>query len=240
MSNGWAEQEFWGTRPRRVEGGIQIHATRGPIARSWWSRRFVEVLESLGVGGRLARGRGYARQGQILSLDVDAGAVVARVQGSAPTPYAVRIGVPAYGKAEWARVIDALAADAWFAATLLGGEMPREIEELFAAEGLALFPASGADLTMDCTCPDHQVPCKHLAAVFYLLAERFDAEPFTVLALRGRDRERLLAELRSRRAAQPPEGGRAGEPARAAPLQERLDAFFTAGPLDPPPPGPRT
>ena len=229
-------EPFWADpvarRPRKVEGGIQINSTRGPIARTWWSERFVQVLESLGVGGRLARGRAYARQGQIVSLDVDAGGALAQVQGSRPRPYRVRIGIPAFGKAEWAAVTGALVEDASYAAALLNGEMPREIESVFAGVGLALFPATARDLAMDCSCPDVEVPCKHLAAVVYALAERFDADPFQILALRGRDRETLLAELRERRAAAAPQAGPA--------LAEQLDRFFAAGPLEPPPAGPPT
>ena len=189
------------SRPRKVEGGIQIHSNRGPVARTWWSQRFLGVLESLGVGGRLSRGRSYARAGQIVSLDVDVGGAVAQVQGSRPRPYEVRIGVPAFGKAEWAAVAQALADDASYAAALLNGDMPRDIERVFEAVGLSLFPASDRDLAMDCSCPDYAVPCKHLAAVCYVLAERFDADPFQILALRGRHRDALLDELRTRRAA---------------------------------------
>lgn len=215
-------EPFWAdpgaTRPRPVEGGIRIHSTRGSVANTWWSGRFLEVLESGCVGGRLARGRAYARRGQIVSLQVGPGSATALVQGSAAKPYRVRIGVRAFDKAEWARATTALAADAFHAASLLAGEMPREIEDLFAGIGLALFPADRRDLTMDCTCPDAEVPCKHLAAAFYLLAERFDADPLAVLALRGRDRETLLDDLRARRA-------------RAGPAAD-LDGWFDAGSLD--------
>lgn len=225
------------TRPRKVEGGIQVASTRGSIARTWWSKRFIEVLEEIGVGGRLSRGRSYARAGQIVSLDVDAGSAVAQVQGSRPQPYKVRIGIPAFGKAEWGAVAQALADDASYAAALLNGEMPREIESVFDGVGLALFPATTRDLAMDCNCPDFAVPCKHLAAVFYVLAERFDADPFEILALRGRDRETLLDDLRARRAAAGPAGPADGVPA----LDEVMDSYFAAGPglhdrLD----GPRT
>jgi uncharacterized Zn finger protein len=224
-------------RPRRVEGGIQINSTRGPVARTWWSQRFLGVLESLGVGGRLSRGRSYARAGQIVSLDIDVGGAVAQVQGSRPRPYQVRVGVPAFGKAEWAAVAQALTDDASYAAALLNGEMPRDIERVFEAVGLSLFPADARDLAMDCSCPDHAVPCKHLAAVCYVLAERFDADPFQILALRGRHRDALLEELRTRRAAAVP----------AAPdgedLASVMDRFWTpaaepperlAGPRTPP------
>jgi len=192
------------SRPRKVEGGIQIHSTRGAVARTWWSQRFLSVLESLGVGGRLSRGRSYARAGQIVSLDVDVGGATARVQGSRPQPYQVRIGVPAFGKAEWAAVAQALTDDTSYAAALLNGEMPRDIERVFEAVALSLFPANERDLAMDCSCPDYAVPCKHLAAVCYVLAERFDADPFQILALRGRHRDALLDELRARRAAAAP------------------------------------
>ena len=177
---------FWRAAPpakaRTVRGGIQINATRGPVARTWWSARFLAVLDAAGVGGRLARGRTYARKGQTVSLQVDAGAATARVQGSAARPYRVRIGVSTLDKAQWTAVLDALAADASLTAAMLAGELPREVEDVVGAQGVALFPAGRGDLAMDCTCPDATVPCKHLAAVFYLLAERFDADPFAVLA----------------------------------------------------------
>src|SRR4051812_12269583 len=223
-------------RPIRVEGGIQINRHRGARARTWWSRRFLGVLEELGVGGRLSRGRSYARAGQIISLDVDAGSVVASVQGSRPTPYKVRIGVPAFGKTEWAAATAALAAEAGHAAALLAGDLPHEIEQVFGSVGLSLFPGSARDIVMDCTCPDRAVPCKHLAAVFYVLAERFDDDPFQILALRGRDRAALLEDLRARRAepagdgapdaARGADGSAGGSPDPAAPLSAVLDAFY--------------
>ena len=114
-------------------------------------------------------------------------------------------------------MLDALAADASLTAAMLAGELPREVEDVVAAQGVALFPAARGDLAMDCTCPDSTVPCKHLAAVFYLLAERFDADPFAVLALRGRDRETVLDALRARRTRAPERPAAAGGPGRLLP-----------------------
>ncbi len=48
-------------RPRAVEGGLKARSRRGAIAQTWWSERFIQVLESMGLGSRLARGRNYAR-----------------------------------------------------------------------------------------------------------------------------------------------------------------------------------
>jgi uncharacterized Zn finger protein len=192
----WSES----SRPLPVEGGLKARSTRGAIGQSWWSGRFIAVLESIIVGGRLERGRNYARRGQVISLDVAPGMVSALVQGSRLQPYRVRVGLTAFGKPEWARLERALAESAWYSAKLLAGEMPEDIEDVFGQLGLTLFPASSAELAMECSCPDWQVPCKHIAAVFYLLAETFDDDPFAILAWRGREREELLASLHALRA----------------------------------------
>jgi uncharacterized Zn finger protein len=187
-------------RPLRVEGGLKARSERGAIGESWWSKRFLAVLESFALGSRLTRGRNYARKGQVLSLDVEPGAVIASVQGSRPQPYRVRIGLTAFDDKTWRQVEAALAGQAIFSARLLAGEMPAEIEDAFAAAGHPLFPTSIAQLAMRCSCPDPAVPCKHIAATFYLLAEAFDDDPFRILHWRGRDREQLLSRLRELRA----------------------------------------
>ncbi|MFV2101344.1 SWIM zinc finger family protein [Micromonospora sp. LOL_024] len=187
-------------RPRRVDGGLRARSTRGAIGVSWWSRRFLEVLESFALGTRLTRGRSYARAGQVVSLDVTPGVVRAAVQGSRPRPYQVQVALPPFPARLWARIEAELAAQAFFSARLLAGDLPAELEELFAGVGAPLFPAAVEELDQRCSCPDAAVPCKHLAATFYLLAEAFDADPFTLLHWRGRGRAQLLARLRELRA----------------------------------------
>jgi uncharacterized Zn finger protein len=184
------------SRPRKAAGGIKARSVRGPIGERWWSRRFIDVLESFGLQTRLTRGRAYARSGQVLSLDIGTGHVTALVQGSRVKPYAVKLTVDPLTTRQWKRVEEALAARAIFRARLLAGEMPAEIEEVFADCGTPLFPKSARDLTMTCSCPDWEVPCKHLAAVCYVLAEAFDADPFGMLAWRGKGRADLLTALR--------------------------------------------
>jgi uncharacterized Zn finger protein len=184
------------SRPRKATGGIKARSKRGAIGEQWWSRRFIDVLESFGLQSRLTRGRTYARSGQVLSLDISTGHVTATVQGSRVKPYAVRLTVDPLTTQQWQRVEEALAARAIFRARLLAGEMPAEIEEVFADCGTPLFPKSARDLRMTCSCPDWEVPCKHLAAVCYVLAEAFDADPFGLLAWRGKGRADLLAALR--------------------------------------------
>jgi uncharacterized Zn finger protein len=230
-------------RPIRVDGGIRAKSKRGAIGEQWWSRRFIAVLESYGMSGRLARGRSYARAGQVLDFELSQGKVTARVQGSRVRPYQVRIGVLPLTTAQWRRVQDRLASQALFRAKLLAGEMPHEIEEVFAECGTPLFPRSPADLDMHCSCPDWEVPCKHLAAVCYVLAEEFDRDPFGMLAWRGKAREELLTSLRAIQGGgsgsgrdapagqgsgpAPPQPGVLDVP--APPLEQCLDGFWSPG-----------
>ena len=194
--------------------------------RNWWSRRFIEVLDSLGLGSGLARGRRDARAGSVLSMSLSTSVVVGQVQGLAATPYRVRIGVKALSAADWARVEAALAGSALYAAKLLAGELPPGIEEVFAELDLRVFPGTLREMSMDCSCPDWEVPCRHLAAVCSLLAESFDTDPFQILAWRGRSRQELLTGLRTLRSEVVDEDSDA-EPEDGPPLADCLDSFWT-------------
>ena len=228
FEDGW----YTPSRPRPAKDGIKAKHERGAFGTSWWAKRWIAVLEQFGWGNRLQRGRSYARQGQVLSIDVAVGRVNARVQGSRATPYRVKIEIRPLDDAQWERAIDGVAGQALFAAKLLAGEMPQDIEEAFTAAGVPLFPQSARDMPTDCSCPDPANPCKHVAAVYYLLGERFDEDPFLIFHLRGRTREQIMDALRARRAAAI--GDTADQPAVPAepvpPLADLLGTYYQAGP----------
>ena len=189
----------WGgfpeSKPIPVDGGVVTSKKRGAMAATWWSQRFTTVLESYGLGSRMQRGRRYARAGQVLSVEVASGRLAARVQGSRSRPYQVIAGLPAPTATQWERITDAMRAKVGFVARLLDGDMPPELEELFTATGVALFPKSYGALRAQCTCPDPENPCKHIAAVLYVFADRLDVDPWLLLAWRGRTRDQLLGPL---------------------------------------------
>jgi len=192
---------FWYERPkpRRRADGIKAKTQRGQFGKSWWASQWITALERLVDPGRLSRGRSYARSGQVLNLDIKPGKVSSKVQGSMPSPYRVEIAIEPLNEKDWKKVIEAMAAQAIFAAKLLAGEMPQNIEEAFSAAGVSLFPKHRDDLETDCSCPDWSNPCKHIAAVYYLLGEQFDEDPFLLFRLRGRTKEQIIAALRAKR-----------------------------------------
>ena len=97
---------------------------------------------------------------------------------------------------DWQKLAKVLSRQTIFSAKLLMGEMPLDIEKAFKEAGLSLFPEKLKDLKTDCSCPDWSNPCKHIAAVYYLLAEEFDRDPFLIFKLRGMNREDLIAMLK--------------------------------------------
>ena len=222
------------SRPLAVEGGLRARSSRGAIGEHWWSRRFVEVLESFALGTRLTRGKNYARKGQVLDIDVATGVVTSRVQGSRRTPYQVSVRLEPFDELVWTKVEIVLAEQAIHSAQLLAGEFPAELEEVFAEAGAPLFPQRARDLVMVCSCPDREVPCKHLSATFYLLAERFDDDPFLILQWRGRERQALLQRLRELRSGRPVAAS-IDDPAEGAPaVTGSAAALLDLAPFEPP------
>jgi uncharacterized Zn finger protein len=173
------------------------------FGRTWWGQRFLTALEAFTDPGRLTRGRSYATNGRVANYAVMDGIVKAKVRGSVNPYYGVteepiyriRIAITQFPAADWSSVIGRIAARADLIAKLLQQEMPDQIEEVFAAEGLHLLPGSEDDFDTDCTCPDWDNPCKHIAGVYYLLAAALDRDPLLLFALRGLSEDRLRAEL---------------------------------------------
>lgn len=191
----------WYERKPRLPGPSAPRARgRRPFGTSWWGRAWVEALEQRAQldPNRLPRGRSYARTGAVGALTLSPGEVLAEVQGSRRNPYKVRVRVRQFDDGEWESVLDAFATEIGHTAALLEGELPAAIADDVGSVGLDLLPGPG-ELQARCSCPDWADPCKHAAAVCYLVADSLDADPFGVLLLRGRAREELLAGLRARR-----------------------------------------
>jgi uncharacterized Zn finger protein len=169
-------------------------AGRTSFGRTWWGAQWLQALTQIDHENRLPRGRTYANRGAVLDLDVQDGRVRARVQGSRPRPYDVRIEVPATPATDAARLVKRLAADAGLIGRLLNRELDPAVLHEARRLSIPVFPTRWSDLKMHCSCPDWAVPCKHLAAVIYLLSQEIDGDPFLVFSLRGLDLPRLLQQ----------------------------------------------
>jgi len=216
-----------------------MSAKRRTFGNTWWGQAWLQALEGRAVHdpNRLPRGRTYARRGDARYLDVQPGRVRATVRGSRPEPYDVLLQLRTFRDDEWEWVLDAIAATASHAAALLDGELDPGIVDQARAAEVELLPRSG-ELRTACSCPDDAEPCKHAAAVCYLVADAIDEDPFVLFLLRGMDRSGVLDAVRTRRAAVDTSAP-TSPPALAEPGTVARDAWRrTLGPL-PHPPGPR-
>ena len=165
---------------------------RRTFGATWWGAAWLDALENRALAdpNRLPRGRTYARQDRVVDLELSPGLIQARVWGT--DRYATQLSVRVLTDAEWDTVLETVMSQAANAAALLSGEVPKAIGDL-------VLPDKG-DLGPDCSCPDGAEPCKHAAALCYVVADLLDEDPFALLTLRGRGRDEVLGEIRQRRA----------------------------------------
>jgi len=162
------------------------------IARTWWGKAWNQNLEIYAdYSNRLARGRSYIRSGAVLDLQIERGNVTALVQGSRRTPYNVQVQIESLSDRQLGDIEKLCDQGIRDLEQLLAGRFPKELKELFTAEGRGLFPTP-QEIGFSCSCPDWASMCKHVTAVLYGIGARFDEDPTLFFALRNIDFQRLL------------------------------------------------
>jgi uncharacterized Zn finger protein len=187
----------WNDKPRAKRPPPRHGLKVRKLGATWWGQRWIEALErfSREYLNRLGRGRTYARAGRVHDLRFAPGEVRARVTGSSSAPYQVVLRLEPFDESIWETAIAAMGTRASFAAELLAGRMPENIDAVFRTDKRSLFPRSSQDLQTDCSCLDWANPCKHVAALHYVLGEALDKDPFLLFELRGRSKEQVLRAL---------------------------------------------
>jgi uncharacterized Zn finger protein len=173
------------------------------FSRTWWGKRFIEALEGFTDSARLGRGRSYARNGKILDYTIFENQIIATVKGSVNPYFGVykepryhtSIEITPISEKNWKKIIQSLSSKASFVAKLLMNEVPDNIDDAFADLGLPLIPQNQKDFHTNCSCPDWENPCKHIAGVYYLVASQLDENPFLLFELRGLSKEALQDQL---------------------------------------------
>ncbi|MDX2130616.1 MAG: hypothetical protein SFY69_01025 [Planctomycetota bacterium] len=200
--------------PRRVRGGVKLPGgvLEGPVL--WAGQRWMRVIESVAPGTAMVEGLEYAKEGQTKRLTISPGKIEGLVQGRSDRPYVTQISMSVLPEASWERVVRLMGEGAIYAAKLLAGELPTNIEDALGPLDLRLFPVEPKELTASCTCDVHRAAvhdgqpegatsdarwCKHACCVGYLVAQRLAVEPYLMFALRGLDGAELLERLREQR-----------------------------------------
>ena len=165
------------------------------FGKTWWGREWLRSLSHIDYENRLPRGAVYARKGNVEEINLKERVITAKVSGSRPVPYKVKIAIPSFLPDQVNRFVDELVKCPGIISRLLNRELAPEIISVARMSGLKIFPERWSDLQMHCNCPDWAVPCKHLAAVVYMFSREIDNNPFIVFQMHGID---LLEELKKR------------------------------------------
>ena len=172
-------------------------------SKTWWGQELIKALTSFTDYNRLMRGRSYSGDKRIKRWNINNGQITASVLGNANSYYGIH-KAPTYrtelsmkhlSNEQWEKVIALLSVRASFISRLLVNEIPEDIEDIFVQAGARFLPYNYRDFEVSCSCPDYEVPCKHIAGVCYKLANLVDHNPLLLFEMRGISPEKLRNEL---------------------------------------------
>ena len=184
------------TKLRKVRDGVRPKNPDGKFGNQWWSKKWLEALEFFEYDKRIIQGRFYAREGQIRSLEIEKGCIRAKVQGTKIKPYSVTIKLQILTDHAWQNILEQMAGNASLFSKLLIDKFPEDLSKIFMRFNYPLFPSNDDDLLTSCTCSDWANPCKHTAAVYYILSDIIEYDPFTLLLIRGKSRIEIREIMR--------------------------------------------
>ena len=167
---------------------------RKNYGNTWWGKQFLNALRHIDFSNRLPRGKTYANKGAVREIEIKDNSIRASVQGTRRTPYRVTYTIPPFEEWTSREIIELITSNPMFLSRLLNRDLPPDLHTECGEKGIEIFPQSWRDFAGECSCPDWAVPCKHMAAVLYLVANEIDKNPFLVFELRGLDLFQRLHE----------------------------------------------
>jgi len=168
-----------------------VEVKKKKIAHTFWGEAWCDHLESLSdFENRLPRGRTYVRNKSVCHLDITKGKVNAMVIGS--ELYTVKIAIKPLPRKTWKDVKSRCAGQVASILDLLQGRLSKGVMSIVTDHDDGLFPLSD-DITMQCSCPDCAIMCKHVAAVLYGVGTRLDEQPELLFLLRGVNHKQLIS-----------------------------------------------
>lgn len=178
---------------RRVKAGhivTPVRITGRRITTTVWGNAWCNNLESYhDYANRMGRGRSYVRSGAVIDLKISPRSIEAMVSGSAI--YHVTISISGVSNPKWKSICTDCAGQINSLITLLQGRLSAPVMERLCRQDQGLFPRP-SEIRFKCSCPDHAVMCKHIAAVLYGVGARLDDQPELLFQLRDVDPAKLI------------------------------------------------
>ena len=152
-----------------------------------WGQWFLEMLSAYNTAGRLNRGKTYANTGKVQSLVINERSAAAKVAGRYAPWYHVYFNFPPLSKTTEKAIKSVFTKNPAAAAGLRAGVMDKRLIEALKKKKVKLIPSRWNMIEKECSCPDTVSPCKHMAAVLFILAKEIDHDPRLLFKLAGAD-----------------------------------------------------
>ncbi|MBM7073940.1 SWIM zinc finger family protein [Shewanella sp. 202IG2-18] len=170
--------------------------------KTWWGLAFIDSLTNFIDSGRLQRGRAYRTDHRILAFEINKNKIKATIRGNVnpyfgvtkEPKYKVTLSLKSIDKKRWTDIINQICQNPSWISKLMLNEIPANIEQVFTGD--SFLPTSFNDVTADCSCPDYANPCKHIAGVYYRLADILDYDPMLLFQLKGLSAAELQTALK--------------------------------------------
>jgi len=172
-------------RPIAVKG-----KERKKFGETWWGKKWINGVESIGDDKRMSRGRAYARAEKVYDIKLSSGKIAAKVEGNSGN-YSIHINFQKYSNKEWDRILSKIRSNPAIFGRMINNELPENLDNVCSCK---LLPEN---MEAECSCPDYENPCKHIAALYYTLADEIDCAPQILFLLRGLEFEKLKSALLS-------------------------------------------
>ncbi|HUT79815.1 MAG TPA: SWIM zinc finger family protein [Candidatus Bathyarchaeia archaeon] len=200
MNSDNIQLKYLDTKERKSKSEVipLLNETRTTYS-NWWTLKWLKAIEYFSDDTRIIQGKNLAIKGQVSEILIEPGKVEAKVQGNKIKPYLVRLEFVLFSEQLWERILEELSLKAEYQTKILVNEIPPVIEEICQKEDKSLFPLLKNDLKAGCNCPDWAIPCKHIAAVYYLLADMINSKPMILFNIRGKTRNEVIEIINQKR-----------------------------------------
>lgn len=173
------------------------------LTKTWWGTKFMAALQGFMDEGRLKRGRSYCTDHRLITFEIKNNTIHATMRGNInpyfgiykEPQYKVTFTLSKIPSNTWDKIIQRLSKNAAMISRLMLFEMPNTIEQVFSEFNTHFLPKKRTDLESHCSCPDWQNPCKHVAGIYFKVAQLLDEDPFFMFQLRGISKEILYQKL---------------------------------------------
>ncbi|WCR53531.1 MAG: hypothetical protein PG981_000553 [Wolbachia endosymbiont of Ctenocephalides orientis wCori] len=162
--------------------------------KTWWGERWLKFLNRMSDNNRLSRGRNYANTGRVSNIKINGNIIIAEVYGSGES-YKVEFILNEFGKSEQQTILQIIETSPAILSKLMKKQLPVSLFDELSSSGIKLFPSKLREIHPRCNCPDSVIPCKHIAAVIYLIAAEIDKNPFMIFQIHNCNLSAIIDNL---------------------------------------------